>query len=287
MSDRDEPTSAQEQSRAPIVDARIVLTARPEGAEDIWSVLVDLATTLQPTEWCLIGGQMVAFRASIAGVSAPRTSDDLDVLSNLYVHPDAVARCARTFRALGFEVEELHTSGHRFTRGRLVVDVLAPDHPPTRAALRTVGRRTTIEVPRAVPRGRSGRPAEDAWRAHQLGPAALPRGRRSSCRRRPSRVARAGPPASARWVRDLATPDRRSLTCSRLPEIVRLTCPGADSDDGGWVAVSAFAERAGLPGAMRSANTHDDDDGDRRHAGETQLRAAGAGRTGLVPRGGH
>jgi len=111
VSDRDEPTSAQEQSRAPIVDARIVLTARPEGAEDIWSVLVDLATTLQPTEWCLIGGQMVAFRASIAGVSAPRTSDDLDVLSNLYVHPDAVARCARTFRALGFEVEELRTSG--------------------------------------------------------------------------------------------------------------------------------------------------------------------------------
>jgi hypothetical protein len=147
VSDRDEPTSAPEQSRPPIVDARIVLAARPDGAEDIWSVLVDLATTLQPTEWCLIGGQMVAFRASIAGVSAPRTSDDLDVLSNLYVHPDAVARCARTVRALGFEVEELHTSGHRFTRGRLVVDVLAPDHPPRRAALRTVGRRTTVEVP--------------------------------------------------------------------------------------------------------------------------------------------
>jgi hypothetical protein len=110
-------------------------------------VLVDLATTLQPTEWCLIGGQMIAFRASIAGVPAPRTSDDLDVLWNLYVHPDAVARCARTVRDLGFEVEELHTSGHRFTRGRLVVDILAPDHPPKRAALRTVGRRTTVEVP--------------------------------------------------------------------------------------------------------------------------------------------
>jgi hypothetical protein len=65
---------------------------------------------------------------------------------DLYVHPDAVARCARTVRALGFEVKELHTSGHRFTRGRLVVDVLAPDHPPRRTALRTVGRRTTVEV---------------------------------------------------------------------------------------------------------------------------------------------
>jgi hypothetical protein len=129
------------------VDARIMLAARPDGAEDIWSVLVDVATTLELTEWCLIGGQMVAFRAWIAGVPAPRTSDDLDVLSNLYVHPDAVARCARAVRALGFEVEELHTSGHRFTRGRLVVDILAPDHPPKRAALRTVGRRTTVEVP--------------------------------------------------------------------------------------------------------------------------------------------
>jgi hypothetical protein len=129
------------------VDARIVLARRPDAAADIWSVLVELAATLQPTEWCLIGGQMVAFRASIAGVPAPRTSDDLDVLSNLYLHPDAVAHCARTVRALGFEVEELHTSGHRFTRGRLVVDVLAPDHPPKRTALRTAGRRTTIKVP--------------------------------------------------------------------------------------------------------------------------------------------
>lgn len=147
MSDRGGPPSASRPSRPPVVDARILLVPRPDGAEDIWSVLVALATTLQPTEWCLIGGQMVAFRASIAGVPAPRTSDDLDVLSNLYLHPDAVARCARTVRALGFEVEELHTTGHRFTRGRLVVDVLAPDHPPRTAALRTVGQRTTVEVP--------------------------------------------------------------------------------------------------------------------------------------------
>lgn len=145
MSDRDGPTSAPEQP--PIVDSRIVLANRPDVPEDIWSVLIDLASTLRPTEWCLIGGQMVAFRASIASVPAPRTSDDLDVLSNLYLHPDAVARCTRTIRDLGFEVEKLHTSGHRFTRGRLAVDILAPDHPPKRAALRTVGRRTTVEVP--------------------------------------------------------------------------------------------------------------------------------------------
>jgi len=147
VSGRADPPKLPGPSRPPIIDTRIVLVPRPDGAEDIWSVLVDVATTLQPTEWCLIGGQMVAFRASIAGVPAPRTSDDLDVLSNLYVHPDAVARCARTVRDLGFEVEELHTSGHRFTRGRLVLDVLAPDHPPKRASLRTVGQRTTVEVP--------------------------------------------------------------------------------------------------------------------------------------------
>lgn len=147
MSGHDERPEVAGPSWPPVVGTRILLARRPDGAVDIWSVLVDLATVLQPTEWCLIGGQMVAFRASIAGVQAPRTSDDLDVLSNLYLHPDAVARCARTVRDLGFEVEELHASGHRFTRGRLVVDVLAPDHPPKRAALRTVGRRNTIEVP--------------------------------------------------------------------------------------------------------------------------------------------
>ncbi len=90
---------------------------------------------------------MVSFRGSIAGVLAPRISDDLDVLSNLYVRPDAVVRCARTVRDLGFQVEELHTSGHRFTKGRLVVDILAPDHPPKTAEFRTTGRRNTIEVP--------------------------------------------------------------------------------------------------------------------------------------------
>ena len=67
MSARDEPASAPGPSQPPVVDSRIVLAPRPDGAEDIWSVLVDLATTLQSTEWCLIGGQMVAFRASIAG----------------------------------------------------------------------------------------------------------------------------------------------------------------------------------------------------------------------------
>ncbi|GAB6900737.1 hypothetical protein JCM9957A_38270 [Kineosporia succinea] len=130
-----------------IVDARIVLASRPDGSEDIWSVLLDLALVLRPTEWCLIGGQMVAFRAAIVGVPAPRTSDDLDVLSNIYLHRDAVVRCARTVRSLGFEVEEMHTSGHRFTKGRLVIDVLAPDHPPKQSDLRTAGPRTTIEVP--------------------------------------------------------------------------------------------------------------------------------------------
>lgn len=130
-----------------VVDARIILARRPDGAEDIWSVLLDLAAALAPTEWCLIGGQMVSFRGSIAGVRAPRISDDLDVLSNLYVRPDAVARCARTVRDLGFQVEELHTSGHRFTKGRLVGDILAPDHPPKTAEFRTTGRRNTIEVP--------------------------------------------------------------------------------------------------------------------------------------------
>ncbi|MFN8074229.1 MAG: hypothetical protein U0Q15_02275 [Kineosporiaceae bacterium] len=164
----DDDASSAHRPQPPVVSRRITLAAVAGADEDIWSVLMNLAATLHPTEWCLIGGQMIALRAWVAGVPAPRTSDDLDLLSNLYVHPDAVPRCARAVRDLGFEVEELHTSGHRFTRGRLVVDVLAPDHPPKRASLRTVGQRTTIEVPggtqalrrlELVPVERSGRQA--------------------------------------------------------------------------------------------------------------------------------
>lgn len=147
MSEGDENGAGQDRPQPPVALRSVTLAPAPPGDEDIWAVLMDLAGALHPTEWCLIGGQMIALRAWVAGVPAPRTSADLDVLSNLYVHPDAVLRCARAVRDLGFEVEELHTSGHRFTRGRLVVDVLAPDHPPKRASLRTVGQRTTIEVP--------------------------------------------------------------------------------------------------------------------------------------------
>jgi hypothetical protein len=59
--------------RPPVVDARIVLLTRPDGAPDIWSVLVNVATALHPTEWCLIGGQIVAFRLAPprVGLNAP------------------------------------------------------------------------------------------------------------------------------------------------------------------------------------------------------------------------
>jgi hypothetical protein len=40
MSDREEATSAVGPRWPRIVDARIVLAARPDGGEDIWSVLV-------------------------------------------------------------------------------------------------------------------------------------------------------------------------------------------------------------------------------------------------------
>lgn len=101
---------------------------------ELWTALGDLAADL-PGEWVLIGGLMVQLHALEHGVSDVRVTQDIDLLAQARP-PGALPRLTATLLELGFVAEgpDLDGYAHRFTRGGLVLDVLAPDGikpPPT------------------------------------------------------------------------------------------------------------------------------------------------------------
>ena len=112
----------------------IELPALDGSERELWDALLDL-TERQPDNWTLVGGQMVLLRALEQGRVPPRVTRDLDVLADLRARPAALPRIVATLSELDFEVE-LATpdeSGHRFKRGDVTIDLLAPDNLGARA----------------------------------------------------------------------------------------------------------------------------------------------------------
>jgi hypothetical protein len=114
---------------------------------ELWHALLDLAER-QPDNWTLIGGQMVLLHALEQGRIPPRVTRDLDVLADLRARPAALPQIVTTLCQLDFEVELAapDQSGHRFKRGDVTIDLLAPDNLGARADLHTVGSLITIAV---------------------------------------------------------------------------------------------------------------------------------------------
>jgi hypothetical protein len=114
---------------------------------ELWHALLDLAER-QPRAWTLIGGQMVLLHALEQGREPPRVTRDLDVLADLRARPAALPQIVATLAALDFEVELAvpGESGHRFTRGEVTIDLLAPDNLGARADMHTVGALTTVAI---------------------------------------------------------------------------------------------------------------------------------------------
>lgn len=114
---------------------------------ELWHALLDIADRM-PSNWTLIGGQMVLLHALEHGRAPQRVSEDLDLVVDARVRPLALPRMLSALDALGFaEAPISHDEvAHRFSRGRTNVDVLAPDGVGPRADLRTVGAARTVEV---------------------------------------------------------------------------------------------------------------------------------------------
>jgi hypothetical protein len=91
---------------------------------------------------------MVLLRALEQGRVPPRVTRDLDVLTDLRALPAVLPRIVTALFEVDFEVELAapDESGHRFKRGEVTIDLLAPDNLGARADLHTVGSLTTVAI---------------------------------------------------------------------------------------------------------------------------------------------
>lgn len=108
----------------------------------LWSHLAQLAQHLQPTDWVLIGGQMVALHCHIAGIAPGRVTTDIDIVANVLVNPNALLACREAASALDLTAQPSATNRrqHRFRNDSLILDVMVPDHMPKHLLLRLAGR---------------------------------------------------------------------------------------------------------------------------------------------------
>lgn len=126
----------------------IELPILPGVEEALWTALLELAE-VQPSDWTLIGGQMVLLHALENGARLPRVTTDLDVLVNARVATQAVRGFVRTLKGIGFESAGFSPEGlaHRYSRGAVSVDVLAPEGLGNRTDLTTTPPGKTLETP--------------------------------------------------------------------------------------------------------------------------------------------
>jgi len=132
-----------------MVDQEPVRLPTLPGHDDLlWATLVEL-TELRPGEWTLIGGQMVFLHAMEHGVEPPRVSTDLDVLVNARVITGGVREFVEAIERTGFALLGASPEGlaHRYQRGGVSVDVLAPEGLGPRTDLSTTPPGRTLPVP--------------------------------------------------------------------------------------------------------------------------------------------
>ena len=128
---------------------KVVMPVMAAEQSRLWDLILTLAERLEPTQWSLVGGQMVALHALNAGVAWPRVTRDIDMLANMEVLQSNLQACTAVLGDLGLKVRLDH-SGHAYrfsdtetvAPGALVVDLLAPDHRKRLSALWTVKGRT-------------------------------------------------------------------------------------------------------------------------------------------------
>ena len=111
-------------------------------AWQLWAHLAQFARYLQPTDWVLVGGQMVALHCHIAGVTPGRATTDIDIVANLLVNPNALFACRDAASALDLTPQRSANNRrqHRFRNDNFVLDVMVPDHMPKHLVLRLAGR---------------------------------------------------------------------------------------------------------------------------------------------------
>jgi hypothetical protein len=126
-----------------------VIVLPDSGADgDAWLALCELANGFAG-RWCLIGARMVELHGLHHGQSPPRRSADLDTLCGAKAVGSRPRDLVAWLREHGFDSDGVSADGigHRYRRGDVFIDVLAPDHLGSRADLTVEDGIRTIAVP--------------------------------------------------------------------------------------------------------------------------------------------
>jgi hypothetical protein len=122
-----------------------VLPSDPESAS-LWSDVGHLASQVLPEGWTLVGGLMVQLHAYEAGDAGVRATSDIDILGD--ARRDAIEKIARALEDDGFLLDPpspIDNTSHRWRRGELVADLLAPDGLRRDPAI--AGSTRTVQIP--------------------------------------------------------------------------------------------------------------------------------------------
>jgi hypothetical protein len=125
----------------------IALPPLGELEDQLWLALMDIAER-RAADWTLVGGQMVLLHGLERGATPPRVSTDLDLVVDARVRPPAIPAMAEVLDDLGFRLGGIAPDGigHRFVRGPVTIDLLAPEGAGPRADLRVGGGAETVPV---------------------------------------------------------------------------------------------------------------------------------------------
>ncbi len=152
-----------------MADDRVSLL-RPDTAEwKLWSLVAEFSSHLDPTQWALIGGQMVALHLHLAGEVPGRTTIDVDVVADLIAAADSFRACRAAAAAMHLVAQPSITGRnlHRFAGAAGQIDLMVADHLPsavtrgiTRPApgsivggQRALDRRVVVQIEREFGRG--------------------------------------------------------------------------------------------------------------------------------------
>ena len=118
-----------------------MIEIRPVDAQDeeVWRSLLELSESYREG-WTLIGARMVTLYALEHYRTPPRFSLDADALINVRLIPHGTQRFSKLLLDMGYEMVDVSGfgHGHRFRKGSVAIDVLAPD------GLNAVDRRITV-----------------------------------------------------------------------------------------------------------------------------------------------
>lgn len=119
-----QPSDTQPSDNLPVAHLGPLTTA---GAST-WEAIAQLATLVAMNRWAIVGGQMVAIHAALAGVEPPRVTEDGDVVVDVRLFGrQAMREMASALTSIDFKSSESPEGVTRFERSHAKIDLLAPE----------------------------------------------------------------------------------------------------------------------------------------------------------------